>query len=88
MPWLVRLLRCVLPRKWLSIVLFVLCGLLLVSWAVLASLAEPDSHLTGRGAFKSSHELQMDLEVITSGFVLRRAGGEGGGGGGELFVFW
>lgn len=63
MPWLIRLLRCIIPRKWLSIVLFVLCGSLLVSWAVLASLAEPDSHLTGLGAFKSGHELQMDLEV-------------------------
>lgn len=53
MQWLPRLLRYVIPRRWLSTVLFVLCVLLLVSWAVLAAL-------TGLEVLKSDHELEMD----------------------------
>ena len=64
MQWLPRFLRYVIPRRWLSTVLFVLCVLLLVSWAVLAVL-------TGLEALKSDHELEMDLSRKTSGEVGR-----------------
>lgn len=65
MQWLPRLLRYVIPRRWLSTVLFVLCVLLLVSWAVLAVL-------TGLEALKSDHdELEMDLPRKISGEVGR-----------------
>ena len=64
MQWLPRLLRYVIPRRWLSTVLFVLCVLLLVSWAVLAAL-------TGLEALRSDHELEMDLPRKISGEVGR-----------------
>lgn len=64
MQWLPQFLRYVIPRRWLSTVLFVLCVLLLVSWAVLA-------FLTGLEALKSDHELEMDLPRKISGEVGR-----------------